>query len=75
MPSPSRLVVKSGSKIRSALAGSESAYRQLAGLAKDARRLPVVDEDQRMVGLITVDDVLEQMLPSGWRRRYGLARR
>jgi Mg/Co/Ni transporter MgtE len=37
--------------------------------------LPVVDEDQRMVGLITVDDVLEQMLPSGWRRRYGLARR
>jgi Mg/Co/Ni transporter MgtE len=37
--------------------------------------LPVVDEHQRMVGLITVDDVLEQMLPSGWRRRYGLARR
>jgi CBS domain-containing protein len=37
--------------------------------------LPVVDEQQRMVGLITVDDVLEQMLPSGWRRRYGLARR
>jgi CBS domain-containing protein len=37
--------------------------------------LPVVDEHDRMVGIITVDDVLEEMLPSGWRRRYGLARR
>jgi CBS domain-containing protein len=34
--------------------------------------LPVVDEEQRMVGVITVDDVLEQTLPSGWRRRYGV---
>jgi CBS domain-containing protein len=38
-------------------------------------QLPVVDENDRMVGLITVDDVLEQILPAGWRRRYGLARR
>jgi CBS domain-containing protein len=35
--------------------------------------LAVVDEDERMVGAITVDDVLEQMLPSGWRRRFGVA--
>jgi CBS domain-containing protein len=34
--------------------------------------LAVVDEDERMVGVITVDDVLEQTLPSGWRRRYGV---
>jgi CBS domain-containing protein len=35
--------------------------------------LAVVDEDERMVGAITVDDVLEQTLPSGWRRRFGVA--
>jgi CBS domain-containing protein len=34
--------------------------------------LPVVDEEGRIVGVVTVDDVLEQTLPSGWRRRYGL---
>jgi len=34
--------------------------------------LAVVDEDERMVGVITVDDVLEQTLPSGWRRRFGV---
>jgi CBS domain-containing protein len=35
--------------------------------------LPVVDEDERMVGVVTVDDVLELMLPAGWRRRFGVA--
>jgi len=25
-----------------------------------------------MIGVITVDDVLEVMLPKGWRRRFGL---
>jgi Mg/Co/Ni transporter MgtE len=34
--------------------------------------LPVVDEQRRVVGVITVDDVLELTLPAGWRRRYGL---
>jgi CBS domain-containing protein len=34
--------------------------------------LPVVDEQRRVVGVITVDDVLEQTLPAGWRRRFGL---
>jgi CBS domain-containing protein len=34
--------------------------------------LPVVDDERRIVGVITVDDVLEQTLPAGWRRRYGL---
>jgi CBS domain-containing protein len=33
---------------------------------------PVVDEEGRMIGLVTVDDVLEVMLPAGWRRRFGL---
>jgi Mg/Co/Ni transporter MgtE len=36
--------------------------------------LAVVDEDERLVGVITVDDVLELTLPTGWRRRFGVAR-
>ena len=36
--------------------------------------LPVLDVEGRMVGVVTVDDVLELTLPSGWRRRFGLAR-
>jgi CBS domain-containing protein len=36
--------------------------------------LAVVDERQRVVGVITVDDVLELTLPAGWRRRFGLVR-
>jgi CBS domain-containing protein len=43
--------------------------------------LPVLDTpsgarggEERMVGVVTVDDVLEQTLPSGWRRRFGLVR-
>ncbi|HEY2641499.1 MAG TPA: CBS domain-containing protein [Streptosporangiaceae bacterium] len=31
--------------------------------------VPVVDEQRRMIGLITVDDVLEATLPDDWRRR------
>ena len=33
----------------------------------------VVDDGEQMIGQITVDDVLELLLPSGWRRQYGLA--
>jgi CBS domain-containing protein/CRP-like cAMP-binding protein len=40
----------------------------------DLLTLPVVDEEGRVVGLVTVDDVLEVTLPPGWRRRFGLAR-
>jgi CBS domain-containing protein len=31
--------------------------------------IPVVDERRRMIGIITVDDVLETTLPDDWRRR------
>jgi sporulation protein YlmC with PRC-barrel domain len=34
---------------------------------------PVMDSDHRMVGVITVDDVLELLLPTGWRRDFGMA--
>jgi CBS domain-containing protein len=33
---------------------------------------PVVDSEGRMLGQIAVDDVLELLLPSGWRRQYGM---
>jgi CBS domain-containing protein len=36
--------------------------------------LPVLDAEERMVGVVTVDDVLELTLPAGWRRRFGLVR-
>jgi Mg/Co/Ni transporter MgtE len=32
----------------------------------------VVDDDQRLQGVVTVDDVLELLLPRGWRRRFSL---
>jgi Mg/Co/Ni transporter MgtE len=38
----------------------------------DLTVLAVVDENERMVGVVTVDDVLELVLPKGWRRRFGL---
>jgi CBS domain-containing protein len=31
--------------------------------------IPVVDENRKMIGVITVDDVLEVTLPEDWRRR------
>jgi magnesium transporter len=31
--------------------------------------LPVVDEEGRLVGIVTVDDVLDRTLPAGWRQR------
>ena len=34
---------------------------------------PVMDHDHRMIGVITVDDVLELLLPTGWRREFGMA--
>ena len=36
--------------------------------------MPVVDGEGRPIGVLTVDDVLELMLPEDWRRRFGLAR-
>ncbi len=36
--------------------------------------MPVVDSGGHMVGVLSVDDVLELTLPADWRRRYGLVR-
>jgi CBS domain-containing protein len=38
----------------------------------DLTVVPVVDEEEHLLGVITVDDVLELVVPRGWRRRFGL---
>lgn len=38
----------------------------------DLTVVPVVDADERIIGVVTVDDVLELVLPRGWRRQFGL---
>ncbi len=35
--------------------------------------VPVLDEEHgQMVGVVTVDDLLETLLPQGWRREFGM---
>jgi CBS domain-containing protein len=36
----------------------------------DLTVVPVVDERERPLGVVTVDDVLELLLPRGWRRQF-----
>lgn len=36
--------------------------------------MPVLDADGRPIGVVSVDDVLERLLPEEWRRRAGAAR-
>jgi Mg/Co/Ni transporter MgtE len=35
--------------------------------AYDVVALPVVDDSGRLVGAVTIDDVLDRILPAGWR--------
>jgi Mg/Co/Ni transporter MgtE len=37
----------------------------------DLTVVPVVDEQDRLLGVVTVDDVLELVVPKGWRRPLG----
>src|SRR5579864_3912956 len=62
------------------IAGAPQRVRPDADLEEVARLLtdydltvvPVVDDEERLLGVITVDDVLELLLPRGWRRQFGL---
>jgi CBS domain-containing protein len=38
----------------------------------DLTVVAVSDERERLIGVITVDDVLELVLPKGWRRQFGI---
>lgn len=38
----------------------------------DLTVVPVVDDQERLLGVVTVDDVLKLVLPKGWRRQFGL---
>jgi MgtE intracellular N domain/CBS domain len=52
----------------------DAPFEEVARLMSDYNLTcaPVVDQQKRMVGVVTVDDVLAAMLPRGWRRRFGL---
>jgi hypothetical protein len=52
----------------------EADFEEVARLMADYNLIaaPVVDQAERMIGVVTVDDVLEVLLPKGWRRRFGL---
>jgi CBS domain-containing protein len=53
---------------------ADTSFEELARVMADYNltSVAVVDENKRMLGVVTVDDVLEAMLPRGWRRRFGL---
>jgi hypothetical protein len=51
----------------------DASFEEVARLMADYNltSIPVAD-GRRMLGVVTVDDVLEAMVPRGWRRRFGL---
>jgi CBS domain-containing protein len=51
---------------------AEAGIEEVARLMTDydLTVVPVVDEREQLMGIVTVDDVLEVVLPRGWRRRF-----
>jgi CBS domain-containing protein len=56
--------------------GTEADVPEVARLMSDYNlvAMPVLDPERRPVGLIAVDDVLEELVPEEWRWRAGAAR-
>ena len=52
----------------------EASFEEVARLMADYNltSIPVAEENGRMVGVVTVDDLLAAMIPRSWRRRFGL---
>jgi Mg/Co/Ni transporter MgtE len=48
---------------------ADASDREVAGrlAAYDVVALPVVDDHGRLVGAVTIDDVLDRVLPANWR--------
>jgi Mg/Co/Ni transporter MgtE len=80
IPVPALLRLAPGERIDAAVRHEtpcvepDAPFEEVARLMADYNltAIPVVDETKRMVGAVTVDDVLEAMIPRGWRRRFGL---
>jgi Mg/Co/Ni transporter MgtE len=51
---------------------AEAGLEEVARLMTDydLTVVPVVDERDQIMGVVSVDDVLEMVLPRGWRRRF-----
>ncbi|HEY7622953.1 MAG TPA: CBS domain-containing protein [Solirubrobacteraceae bacterium] len=51
---------------------TDATFEEVARLVTDFDLLaaPVVDHDGHIVGIVTADDVLEVLMPEGWRRRF-----
>lgn len=49
----------------------DATLEQVASLlaSYDMLALPVVDENNHLIGAVTIDDVLDHLLPEGWRER------
>jgi CBS domain-containing protein len=52
----------------------DASFEEVARLMADYNltSIPVADEQDRMLGVVTVDDLLAAMIPRSWRRRFGL---
>jgi Mg/Co/Ni transporter MgtE len=52
----------------------DTGFEEIARRAADYNLtvLPVTDDGGQMIGVVTIDDVLEVLLPKGWRRRFGM---